>query len=53
MHAPVHDEYVCSGDLAGIRKVHALLNRQSWPDFRVPLLWKTNFGKNWKEANEE
>jgi len=46
----VHDEV--DGDLHNpdrARDIQALLNEQSFP-LRVPILWKTGVGKNWREA---
>lgn len=50
--APVHDEFVYDIDkTADKKKVQQLLDHLSWPGFKVPLLWDSGFGKNWREAN--
>lgn len=46
-----HDEVV--GDIPDkeqARKVHELLNIQSFPELRVPLTWSTDIGPNWAEG---
>jgi DNA polymerase I-like protein with 3'-5' exonuclease and polymerase domains len=47
----VHDEL--DGDAREpetLAKVRAILDRQSWPELKVPLLWDIGLGKNWAEA---
>jgi len=49
----VHDE-VCGDvpDVESARKVDEVLNSQSGfvSELRVPILWDTKFGANWKEC---
>jgi hypothetical protein len=48
-----HDEVVGDvQDLDGARKVDRILNRQSFPQLRVPLTWSTSTGPNWAETQE-
>jgi len=49
----VHDEadgYVPDEESA--RKVADVLNRQSFPNLKVPILWETGTGANWAEAKD-
>lgn len=48
---PVHDEV--DGDVPDLEareRVKTLLNRQSFPELKVPILWDVSTGKNWKEC---
>jgi len=49
----VHDEV--DGDARGgietVREVHKILNRQSFKT-RIPILWETNYGPNWRDIQE-
>lgn len=48
----VHDEV--DGDVPdqeAAQKVAAILDHQSFPELRVPILWGVSTGKNWKEAS--
>jgi DNA polymerase I-like protein with 3'-5' exonuclease and polymerase domains len=47
----VHDEVV--GDVPDVEAANGLarfLDRQEWPDFKVPLLWSVGTGPSWGEA---
>lgn len=47
----VHDEL--DGDAREsdtLAKVQAILNRQSWPELKVPLLWDIGLGRDWASA---
>lgn len=47
----VHDEV--DGDVPDLEakvKVKAILNQQSFPELRVPILWGVSTGRNWKEC---
>ncbi len=47
----VHDEVV--GDVPNINAANAMaefLDRQEWPEFRVPILWSVGTGASWGEA---
>jgi DNA polymerase I len=46
----VHDEFVGDGDAEVAEKVRAILDRQSFPHLRVPILWDVNVGDNWAEC---
>lgn len=51
MRITVHDEL--DGDAREpdtLQKVEKILNRQSWPDLKIPLLWEIGVGPNWAEA---
>ena len=51
MRGSIHDEVV--GDVAdeeSARKVGELLNRQSFPELKIPLTWSVGTGRNWAEA---
>lgn len=51
MRFTVHDEM--DGDAREpdtLAKVREILDRQSWPDMKVQLLWDANLGDNWAEA---
>lgn len=54
LRAPVHDEnvYDIVRDDRSKRRLQDLLDFQSFP-LRVPILWESGFGANWKEANED
>ena len=47
----VHDE-VCGDvpDLEAALKVQKILNHQSFPELKVPILWDVKTGANWKEC---
>lgn len=50
----VHDEY--DGDVAdeeGMRRVDEVLNRQSFPDLKVPIMWKSKIGTSWGDCSRE
>ena len=48
MRMTVHDEVVGDvPDLEAAGRVHEILNRQSYPQLKVPILWETAVGKNW------
>jgi DNA polymerase-1 len=47
----VHDEVV--GDVPNVEAANGLaafLDRQEWPDFKVPILWSVGTGASWGEA---
>ena len=47
----VHDEI--DGDAREpetLTKVQAILDRQSWPELKVPLLWDIGLGSSWASA---
>jgi DNA polymerase-1 len=47
----VHDEV--DGDIPNrglAQKVAEVLNRQSFLQFKVPILWETSIGPNWKDC---
>jgi len=47
----VHDEL--NGDVPDIeqaRRIAAQLNYQSYPQLKVPILWDTGVGPNWKDT---
>lgn len=47
----VHDEVDGDGeDLEAARRVATILNRQSFPQFVVPILWETGAGANWAQT---
>lgn len=51
MRFTVHDE--CDGDIPDLQhaeKVKEILNHQSFPSLRIPILWDLKTGINWKEA---
>jgi DNA polymerase I-like protein with 3'-5' exonuclease and polymerase domains len=51
MRYTVHDEV--DGDTTGsecTKKVHEILNRQSFPDLLVPILWEVSTGPNWGQV---
>ncbi len=51
MRYTVHDEVDGDvGDAESARRVGEVLNRQSFPEIRVPILWEVSTGKNWKEC---
>ena len=53
MRVTVHDEV--SGDTPNdecTRMVDQILNRQSFPQIKVPLLWETGVGENWASCQE-
>jgi DNA polymerase-1 len=54
LRAPVHDEevYDIVKDDRCKRRVQDLLDFQSHL-LRVPILWESGFGSNWREANED
>lgn len=54
MRAPVHDEnvYDIVKDDRCKRRLQDMLDFQAFP-LRVPILWESGFGANWKEANED
>ncbi|MCR4301823.1 MAG: DNA polymerase [Sulfuricaulis sp.] len=45
-----HDELVVDGDREAARKLDKILNRQSFPQLRVPLTWSTGVGPNWAQC---
>lgn len=47
----VHDE-VCgdAADQESVKLVGELLNSQSFPQIKVPILWEVNSGANWREC---
>lgn len=54
MRITVHDEVV--GDVpdeASARRCLELLNDQSFPQLKVPILWVCTIGKNWAECADE
>ena len=53
LRAPIHDEFLYDIDPDPIykKRVQELLDTQSL-NLRVPLLWESGFGNNWREANE-
>jgi DNA polymerase I-like protein with 3'-5' exonuclease and polymerase domains len=49
-----HDEVV--GDTEGeegARRVQQVLNRQSHPQLKIPILWDVNTGANWRECGDD
>lgn len=51
LRVSVHDEM--DGDAREpdtLEKVRAILDRQSWPEMKVPLTWDVKLGRNWAEA---
>jgi DNA polymerase I-like protein with 3'-5' exonuclease and polymerase domains len=49
-----HDEVV--GDIEneeGARRVQQVLNRQSHPQLKIPILWDVNTGANWRDCGED
>jgi DNA polymerase I-like protein with 3'-5' exonuclease and polymerase domains len=47
----VHDE--ADGDVPdqeSARRVSRVLNHQSFPELRIPILWDVSTGRNWKEC---
>jgi DNA polymerase I-like protein with 3'-5' exonuclease and polymerase domains len=49
-----HDEVV--GDIEGeegARRVQQVLNRQSHPQLKIPILWDVNTGENWRECGDD
>lgn len=49
-----HDEVV--GDIEGeegARRVQQVLNRQSHPQLKIPILWDVNIGNNWRECGDD
>jgi DNA polymerase I-like protein with 3'-5' exonuclease and polymerase domains len=51
MRFTVHDEV--DGDVhddESAQKVHEILNRQSFPELSIPILWETGTGANWREC---
>ena len=51
MRQTVHDEV--DGDALApdtAEKVRAILNRQSFPALKVPIVWEVSMGRNWAEA---
>jgi DNA polymerase-1 len=52
MRQTVHDEV--DGDALTsetAQKVRVILNRQSFPQLKVPIVWEVSTGKNWAEAH--
>jgi DNA polymerase I-like protein with 3'-5' exonuclease and polymerase domains len=49
----VHDEWDLDGDEDAVPKVQAVLDRQSFPKLKVPILWDVKSGNNWREASED
>jgi len=53
MRATVHDELLCdTPDVESARQTEELLNRQSFPQLKVPILWDAKVGKNWAELSK-
>lgn len=51
MRCTVHDEFVGDvADEAAAREVRAILNRQSFPQLRVKILWDVEVGANWADV---
>lgn len=49
MRYPIHDEF--DGDIPDehhAKKVEAILNRQAFPNRKIPILWENTTGVNWK-----
>jgi DNA polymerase-1 len=52
LRATIHDEVIGDiPDLEGAQRVATVLNRQSFPQVRVPLLWETGTGPNWASCS--
>lgn len=49
----VHDEWDIDGNEESVPKVQELLDRQSFPKLKVPILWDVKSGDNWREASED
>lgn len=47
---PVHDEIDGYGDDASAVRLGEILNRQSFPQLKVPIMWDVATGDNWKEC---
>lgn len=47
-----HDELVGDGDIETARRLHQILNTQSFPQFKVPLTWSTGIGPNWAQTKD-
>jgi hypothetical protein len=45
-----HDEVVGDGDRQVAQRIDELLNKQSFPEMRVPLTWETSMGPNWADV---
>jgi hypothetical protein len=55
MRCTIHDAFkggVGRDDLTAARGVDAILNAQSFPEFKVPILWDTKIGRNWADMQE-
>lgn len=51
MRFTVHDEVDgCVQNEESARRVDEVLNRQSFPELAIPILWETSTGGNWREA---
>jgi len=51
---PVHDSV--NGDIPDAHhadKVREILNRQTFPSLKIPILWDLKIGKNWRECGDE
>ncbi len=47
-----HDELVGDGDRETARRLHEILNHQSFPQFQVPLTWSTGIGPTWSDTED-
>lgn len=53
LSASVHDEIIGSApSRESARMVDEILNRQSFPQIKVPLLWESGIGPNWAECED-
>lgn len=53
MRYTVHDEV--DGDIAdreSANRVNRILNRQSFPELKVPITWEVGIGPNWKDLED-
>jgi DNA polymerase I-like protein with 3'-5' exonuclease and polymerase domains len=51
LRATIHDEVIGDApDQESAALVHAILNRQTFPEVKIPLLWETGVGANWAET---
>lgn len=51
MRFTVHDEVDgCAPNDECARKVDEILNRQSFPELSIPILWETGTGDNWRKC---
>lgn len=46
----VHDEVDGYGEESAATKLSEILNQQSFPQLKVPIMWDVTTGKNWKEC---